>query len=123
MKCLDGKKYLYLKLRWSLFYFCQRSRKYKMYQQRKQLLDSANYRRKQTITTEATPEKVQEGEKEQKKLLCNVWNSQLETTVENATQKKMQKLLRKADAGEVEEVNKDANNEKLNVPTNALRSL
>ena len=75
------------------------------------------------VTTETSPEKVQEGEKEAKETPAQK-DSQLETTVENATPKENVETPKKADAGEkVEEVNKDANNEKLNVPTNALRSV
>ena len=75
------------------------------------------------VTTEASPEKVQEGEKEAKETPPQK-DSQLETTVENATPNENVETPKKADAGEkVEEVNKDANNEKLNVPANALRSV
>lgn len=75
------------------------------------------------VTTETSPEKVQEGEKEAKETPAQK-DSQLETTVENVTPKENVETPKKADAGEkVEEVNKDANNEKLNVPTNALRSV
>ena len=75
------------------------------------------------VTTEASPEKVQEGEKEAKETPAQK-DSQLEATVENATPKENVETPKKAGAGEkVEEVNKDANNEKLNVPANALRSV
>ena len=75
------------------------------------------------VTTEASPGKGQEGEKEAKETPAQK-DSQLETTVENATPKENVETPKKADAGEkVEKVNNDANNEKLNVPANALRSV
>ena len=75
------------------------------------------------LTTETSPEKVQKDDKEAKETPVQKDN-QLETTVENATPKENVETPKKAEAGEkVEEVNKDANNEKLNVPANALRSV
>ena len=63
------------------------------------------------VTTVTSPEKVQK-------------DNQLETTVENAIPKENVETPKKADAGEkVEEVNKDTNDEKLNVPATALRSV
>ena len=63
------------------------------------------------VTTETSPEKVQK-------------DNQLETTVENAIPKENVETPKKADAGEkVEEVNKDTNDEKLNVPAIALHSV
>ena len=63
------------------------------------------------VTTVTSPEKVQK-------------DNQLETTVENAIPKENVETPKKADAGEkVEEVNKDTNDEKLNVPAIALRSV
>ena len=63
------------------------------------------------VTTVTSPEKVQK-------------DNQLETTVENAIPKENVENPKKADAGKkVEEVNKDTNDEKLNVPATALRSV
>ena len=63
------------------------------------------------VTTVTSPEKVQK-------------DNQLETTVENAIPKENVETPKKADAGKkVEEVNKDTNDEKLNVPATALRSV
>ena len=75
------------------------------------------------VTTETSPEKVQEDDKEAKETPVQKDN-QLETTVENAIPKENVETPKKADAGEkVEEVNKDTNDEKLNVPAIALRSV
>ena len=75
------------------------------------------------VTTETSPEKVQEDNKEAKETPVQKDN-QLETTVENAIPKENVETPKKADAGEkVEEVNKDTNDEKLNVPATALRSV